>query len=273
MATTASGSVVGYPPGITVAVSPVSAAVGTARTVSGSGCVPSGSVVTITQGASTVASTTSSGGAGAYSAGGLFTSLAAGDYNVTVSCSGSSGTASFTVTSSGTTSTTTGASTTTTTGGSTTTTTGAGNFIAVDDTVVTPGQQVTVTACCFAPGGAVRLELQSDPVLLTTATADAGGAIGALVTIPVGTTLGAHTIRAIGTGRDGAALALAVAITVGDVPGGAPTPGTGAQQSAGDLPRTGSDTATPIGAIGAGLLVAGIGATLVARRRRGPTGA
>lgn len=253
----------GYPPGITVAVSPASAPVGTARTVSGSGCVPDGATVTVTQGGATVATTASSGGAGTYAAAGLFASLPVGSYSVTVSCADESGTASFEVTDA--------ASTTSTTATPTSTTAGTGtNTISVDDTTVTPGQQVTVTACCFAPGTEVRIEFRSDPVLLAAVRADAGGAIAAQVAIPTGATLGAHTISAIGTGLDGSPLALSVGVVVSEAAAAAPTPGSGGEvtaAAAGDLPRTGSSTA-PLVAAAALLVTLGAATSAIARRRR-----
>ena len=247
----------GYPPGITAAVSPSSAEAGTPRTVSGSGCVPDGTSVTIAVGGAVVASTTSSGGAGTYSAGGLFADLAAGTYGVTVTCGEESATTSFEVTGSGTTSTSTPAGT---------------NQITVSDTTVTGGQVIDVTACCFEPGTDVDLIFQSDPVLLATATAGAGGAIATQVAIPVGAALGAHTLTATGTGLDGSPLALAVGLTVLEASSTAttpaPTPGSGGvtTQTVDTLPRTGSSTSSLVWLAG-GLVVMGSATTVAARRR------
>ncbi len=51
----------------------------------------------------------------------------------------------------------------------------------------------------FIPGETVEFWLHSDPVLLGTATADAGGTVAASVTIPANTPSGTHHIELRGT--------------------------------------------------------------------------
>ena len=97
------------------------------------------------------------------------------------------------------TTTTVPASTTTSTPGSATTSTalaGAGGpFVQVSPPQVAPGDAVTVTGGGFPPATPVQAELFSDPVLLGTTTTDAGGAFSLVVTIPLNTSPGLHTLR------------------------------------------------------------------------------
>ena len=55
----------------------------------------------------------------------------------------------------------------------------------------------------FAPLAEIVIELQSDPVVVGTATADANGAFTADITIPGETEPGTHTLVALGRGPDG----------------------------------------------------------------------
>jgi hypothetical protein len=86
--------------------------------------------------------------------------------------------------------------------------------LSVSDTTVVPGQQVTVSGSGYEPGATVEVTLTSTPVLLTTTTADGGGAISATVTIPLGTDPGAHTLSATGAAPEGDTLVLSAEITV-----------------------------------------------------------
>ncbi|MGH9265794.1 MAG: hypothetical protein ACRD1D_13985, partial [Acidimicrobiales bacterium] len=58
-----------------------------------------------------------------------------------------------------------------------------------------PGDAVTVTGGGFPPATPVQAELFSDPVLLGTTTTDPGGAFSLVVTIPLDTSPGLHTLR------------------------------------------------------------------------------
>ncbi|TFB75344.1 hypothetical protein E3O06_05840 [Cryobacterium glaciale] len=75
------------------------------------------------------------------------------------------------------------------------------------------GTQLDVVATGFAPGAAVTFGIYSTPLLLGTATADAGGTARATVTIPSSFT-GSHTIVATGIAPDGSERFLTFAVTV-----------------------------------------------------------
>ncbi|HZM38263.1 MAG TPA: LPXTG cell wall anchor domain-containing protein [Acidimicrobiales bacterium] len=135
------------------------------------------------------------------------------------------------------------------------------NSLTCSDTTPTPGQTISCQARTFAAGGAVTVTLNSDPVTLGTATADAAGLIALQVTIPTGTPLGAHTLVATGPAPTGQTLNLSLAITVVSARGG------GAGSTGGNLPDTGSNS-IPLAQIGLGLLAAGGVIYAIASRRR-----
>jgi hypothetical protein len=59
---------------------------------------------------------------------------------------------------------------------------------------VKPGQSITIDASGFTPDASVTVTLHSSPVLLTTTTADASGAVHVTVKLPSNVTAGGHTI-------------------------------------------------------------------------------
>ena len=95
----------------------------------------------------------------------------------------------------------------------------------VSESLVEPGGTVTVHANGYLPGSSAQIVLESTPVLLTTTQANAAGVIDATVTIPLDTPPGSHTIKVIGTGKDGAPRTLSFGICVSfcDGEGGATT--------------------------------------------------
>ena len=141
------------------------------------------------------------------------------------------------------------------------------------------GGTVTVTGSGFAPGETVALELHSDVVALGETTADATGAVSAVVTVPASAPVGAHHIVAIGrTSQRTASTALAV--TAAEASGGGAGDGaTGGSPAGGAAAPVGSSGAAPSelaatgGAFaGGGVLLAAAGAiaagaALIARRR------
>ncbi|WP_146115407.1 NPCBM/NEW2 domain-containing protein [Microbacterium sp. MYb62] len=141
--------------------------------------------------------------------------------------------------------------------------------VSLSASAVDAGETVQVSGSGFAAGESVRIELHSDPVLLTTVEADAAGAFAATVRIPADTATGPH--RIVVTSASG--ITAEAALTVGAASGGATTPGgagpnTGAVAGAvadGDLARTGG--ALPIWALGAAGVLLLAGALIVARRR------
>lgn len=129
--------------------------------------------------------------------------------------------------------------------------------LTVSDTTPAPGQSITITACCFMPGTTVTFTLFSAPVVLGTATADAGGVATLVATIPADTTPGTHTIEATGIGIDGAPLTVTQTITV-----------VAAGQSAAPLPTTGSGSTTPMTQVALAAIAGGGLLVLLANRRR-----
>jgi hypothetical protein len=71
-----------------------------------------------------------------------------------------------------------------------------------------------VTAPGYAAGGSAEIYLHSDPVLLATVNADAGGVVRATITIPTSATAGAHSIEVRGTAPSGSPRSLSTAFTV-----------------------------------------------------------
>jgi len=129
-----------------------------------------------------------------------------------------------------------------------------------------PGTTVTITSTCVAPDGTV---FQGPS---TTVTANAQGLAIANLSF---TRAGVCTITATGLGQDGQTITSSITLTVlakggggggGEVPKPV-QPGTGT----GGLAVTGASNNTlMIAAIGGGLLLAGVGAVAVARRRESP---
>ena len=139
-----------------------------------------------------------------------------------------------------------------------------GAAITVSDTTPAPGQTITIVARGFQPGTDVTFTLYSQPVNLGTATADAAGNATLQATIPANIAPGTHTIEATGIGADGLPRTVTLQITV-------VAPGGGA--GAGDLPRTGSDSAIPMSQIAVGAIALGGLMVLVAGKRRNRTDA
>ena len=137
----------------------------------------------------------------------------------------------------------------------------AENSLTVSDTTPTPGQTIDIVAQTFVAGSAVTVTLNSEPVLLGTATADPAGVASLSATIPANTPLGAHTIVAQGTASDGTPLTLTVSINVVAADGAGGTGG-------GALPRTGDDSSLPLARIGLTLAAIGGVVTAVAAKRR-----
>ena len=70
-----------------------------------------------------------------------------------------------------------------------------GPSISADPAQAAPGQSVTVSGRGFPPGAPLAAELFSDPVQLGTTVADASGRFQMVVTVPLGTAPGLHTLR------------------------------------------------------------------------------
>jgi LPXTG-motif cell wall-anchored protein len=137
----------------------------------------------------------------------------------------------------------------------------------VEHCSTSPGT-ITVAAGYFEAGSTVTVTMQSDPVTLGTAVADAAGNISGTFILPAATTEGTHTVFATGT-RLGTGVSETVSSQFTVVfPAGCvqTTQVTQTTPSSGNLPVTGSDNGMFI-AVGACLLVAG-GLLVMATRKR-----
>ncbi|WP_149827495.1 hypothetical protein [Streptomyces tailanensis] len=82
----------------------------------------------------------------------------------------------------------------------------------VNRTVVSGGDDLTVSGNCFMPFSVVTIRL--DNTILETAVADSSGVVTETVTIPEDTPIGRHTISLSGTGSTGSPMTLSVEIRV-----------------------------------------------------------
>jgi LPXTG-motif cell wall-anchored protein len=128
--------------------------------------------------------------------------------------------------------------------------------LAVNDSSVTPGQPVTVSAKVFEPGSTVTFTFFSAPVVVGTAVADAAGVATLTFDVPSTATAGTHTIEASGTGADGLPLTVTTTITVAGAAAG------------GDLPTTGSSNTVSLTQVALTALVGGGFFVLMANKRR-----
>ena len=112
------------------------------------------------------------------------------------------------------------------------------------------GATITLTGDGYQPNEALEIWLLSTPVQLTTLTADAQGAFTTTVTIPANVTPGAHTLEIRGAQSPTFAQSFTVFAA---------------------LPATGPDPSVgPIGVAALLLAGAGVGLTLINRRRNAP---
>jgi len=127
--------------------------------------------------------------------------------------------------------------------------------VTASTTSIGEGGSLTVSGTDFMPNASITIVLHSDPVTLTTTTADATGSFSVVTTIPSDAAPGAHAIVATDTDGDSASTALTVTGTTVPI----------AADSA--LPFTGADIAA---LTGAGAVALGLGGTMIlaGRRRR-----
>jgi LPXTG-motif cell wall-anchored protein len=126
-----------------------------------------------------------------------------------------------------------------------------------DPATVAPGGTTNFAAVSFAPGSTAQMAICSTPVSLGTFTVDSSGHINTVVTVPAGTTLGAHTIAAVGTRTNGLTQVAYAAVDVEEP----------ATTSTGTLPTTGSDSGKLL-ATGATLVLLGAAAVFGSTRAR-----
>jgi 5'-nucleotidase len=130
--------------------------------------------------------------------------------------------------------------------------------ISLDKSTVPAGSPVTVFGQKFTPNQQADLSLHSTPVALGVVSVDANGNFTAQVTIPAGTTNGAHTVEALDVASGD--VATAPLTVTGSTTGGGGPPG-------GTLGGTGV-AVIGIGALGAVLLVGGLLMLMAGRRRK-----
>jgi hypothetical protein len=138
--------------------------------------------------------------------------------------------------------------------------------LALSASAAIPGQTIVAgSASCspgFAAGATVTLTLESDPVYLATATADANGQFSTPVTIPANATPGSHSVVATGQGAGGSAPTIRAGLMI--MSGTADAGARG--EAAGALAFTGSDS-LPLVGIALALLTVGTAFVLAVRRR------
>lgn len=134
----------------------------------------------------------------------------------------------------------------------------------VGSTTVSLGGQVTVTGSGWRAGSQVTITLLSNPRTLGTAQVDQDGTFSTTVTVPSDVPPGRHTLRLSGTGADGTPRTVDTRLQVKPA---APPDEAPPEQQPPALAATGMNSGLGAAA-GLGLLVAGAGALLLARRRQ-----
>jgi membrane-associated phospholipid phosphatase len=121
----------------------------------------------------------------------------------------------------------------------------SGVLTAPRGTTVQAGSALALAATGLTPGAGYQVVLHSDPTVVGTVTADATGSAAGSVTIPAGTTAGAHTVDLLdATGASAVVAPLAITVTA------APAAGAGGASGAG--------TGTGSGATGVGTVPVGV---------------
>jgi len=134
---------------------------------------------------------------------------------------------------------------------------------AVDSTTAPRGGTLTISGSGWQANSEVEITLFSHGQPLTTVVTDADGTFTTQVQIPSDVGPGQHTVRLSGTGQDGAQRSVDIRLQI--QPAGPPEDPPSDEQP--PLARTGMSWGVGAAA-GIGLLVAGGGALLVARRRQ-----
>ena len=134
--------------------------------------------------------------------------------------------------------------------------------LTLSSATVQAGGSIAVSGTGFAPDQEITFELHSDPIVLGTLTADAGGVLKGSFTIPASVPAGTHTLVAL----SGTTVIASAPLTVTAAGAGGTGSGAGGTGGAvGALATTGSDA--PVVAATAALLLLFAGLTLVRRRR------
>lgn len=133
--------------------------------------------------------------------------------------------------------------------------------LVLSSATVQAGGSIAVSGTGFAPDQEITFELHSDPIVLGTLTADAGGVLKGSFTIPASAPAGTHTLVAL----SGTTVIASAPLTVTAAGAGGTGSGAAGTGGAGALATTGSDA--PVVAATAALLLLFAGLTLVRRRR------
>lgn len=127
--------------------------------------------------------------------------------------------------------------------------------VTLDKSTVQAGDLLTASAPGFTPGEQVEVWLHSDPVWVTTAVADADGAVTTTFTVPLDTPAGIHQVELRGISSGESVFSADFTVTAAPLP---------ASTSTGVLPQTGADGR--IALVGLVLLAAGLTLVVIERR-------
>ncbi|WP_165788095.1 sialidase family protein [Arthrobacter glacialis] len=126
----------------------------------------------------------------------------------------------------------------------------------LSDDTVSAGGELTVNGKKFKPGSTATFTLHSDPVVLGTAVVRADGTVSLTAKLPANVPAGAHTVVIAGTGTDGQAVEVSLAVTVAAVDGAATSSASAASTTA--APTTVAAAADGLANTGFGLLPLGM---------------
>lgn len=143
--------------------------------------------------------------------------------------------------------------------------------LVLSDTTLARCQRISATARAFKPGTSGIFTIASAEQQIGTFTVDASGFGRGSVTVPVGISLGTHTVFARGTSANSGPAAPSQAVTVRDgrCPGTGGTGRTGGT-AGGRLARTGVFM-VPTAIIGLGLVAGGVALKRSSRRGKAST--
>lgn len=130
--------------------------------------------------------------------------------------------------------------------------------VTLSSSQVEAGATITVSGSGFLPGSALTVTLEPGGDVLATARASSGGTFSVRVTIPADTAAGNYDVDVSGRGCNGLAVTAHSSLVVVVI---MPTTTTSKP-----LPFTGASVALPV-AIGAVLVVVGLAAVVIGRRR------
>lgn len=132
--------------------------------------------------------------------------------------------------------------------------------LTISSTVLSPGDEFSVTGTGFDPGSEVQVVFNSTPVVLGTIEVSSTGTATGTFRVPADAEVGAHRVEMVGVDPSGAPRTLSVEVTVTGA-----TAAPADERPASGLAFTG---ATTLGLVGAGVAALVIGTTMVRFRRR-----